>query len=85
MAEDYRIECCTLGMPEHPGPCVWFCSLCAGTGRCPDCGGNVEISERCELCDSTGACPYCGGRGEVVDELPDAGQPVETLPLPGVS
>ena len=75
--------CCTLD-PGHDGPCVWFCSTCSGTGRCPDCYGDGPEMAGCPSCDTTGRCWACGGAGDFVEDLP-APRPVITVELPGVS
>lgn len=62
---DYDPRCCIVGDVGHPGPCVTRCSYCAGTGRCPLCGGEQDF---CGECSGDGYCPYCDEGEVVVDD-----------------
>jgi hypothetical protein len=56
--------CCTLD-ESHPGPCVWTCGDCGGTGLCSECNGDGPELCGCAYCDTSGTCPECWGHGEI--------------------
>lgn len=57
--EDGR--CCGL-KPDHEFCCAYFCSTCAGSGRCGDRFID-DLGCDCGFCDGYGYCSECSGQG----------------------
>ena len=52
-------------VPEGTPLNIETCTMCGGSGDCPECEGPLS---NCELCEDTGDCPECGGDGNVSGE-----------------
>lgn len=69
-------RCCAVGAYGHDGPCTWRCTLCAGSGRCPACGDQLDF---CDECGASGSCWECGGEGHLYDDTFLPTRPVVTI------
>jgi DnaJ-class molecular chaperone len=53
------------GTGKNPVKKAVTCSVCDGTGKCQNCGGDgkVALLLTCSVCKGTGKCQNCNGTG----------------------